>query len=855
MKLGTMSWAVAVAVAALAGCEGPRGGSGPAGGAGPAGANGANGLPGQTGPTGASGTDGSTGPVGASGSGGVTGPTGSASCEVLTPSPPLSPVFTVSAPANGQFFVAGEQPVLSAVFPDRCGTTMKVADLDLANLYLAGPRKGSLTKTASLLVNCVTDRNAADRQHHFINLKAPSYADTTKPNLTEAVDGTLTFKLAAITNETPGTYTAGLWATRLGGQEQAFKTVDLQIGTATAEVYASGEGAASTCDNCHRNSVNGKSYMAHITPGFSPLGNWALDETPIANCKLCHNQDGYSPNTLMRKAHGVHRGKHQLAPGAAHPEYGVGADTSLADFTDVSFPSLPNHERDCAACHVDTRWQTASRAACGTCHDNVYFDTGAISPPTVFGKPTLDAGVVACTLDTDCGGFGLLASCASDGGVNQGLCVATSHLAYPDDTQCASCHPATAAGLATVSVVHDIPTRTKVRDLKLEAVVLTGGTGSGGTFAAGNVPVVKFRLSDKAGAAVVDLATNANLASTAIVAGPTDDRQRVYAVTVKGSGATGTLSYDSGTNLYTYTFASGFPASSLAPLNAAVPTTRANPPGTYTLYLYVTETFRPPNQPSFRDAASTTVDFRFGTSGAIRPRDVVTQAACDRCHVDLQEHGGSRAVANACSTCHTQGAEDRGVGAKGIACVSSAQCPGSDAGWEACTSGVCTVTTDPTPGQTIRFAVLIHSLHSARLREGYSARNGLVPGTLNILGFSNTLEDWSEILFPQDLRNCTRCHADTGAVCSSTVPCGFGQSCTGGACVNTAWKRPSAEVCLACHDSADAFGHAQIMTAQTAEGPIETCDVCHGEGADFTVEKVHNISNPFVPPYAREPEP
>ena len=57
--------------------------------------------------------------------------------------------------------------------------------------------------------------------------------------------------------------------------------------------------------------------------------------------------------------------------------------------------------------------------ACGTCHDNVFFDTGTLNPPRAFGKPT--AG--ACTTDAQCGVFGDFATCD----VPSGMCFRKTH--------------------------------------------------------------------------------------------------------------------------------------------------------------------------------------------------------------------------------------------------------------------------------------------------------------------------------------------------------------------------------------------------------------------------------------------
>jgi hypothetical protein len=43
-------------------------------------------------------------------------------------------------------------------------------------------------------------------------------------------------------------------------------------------------------------------------------------------------------------------------------------------------------------------------------------------------------------------------------------------------------------------------------------------------------------------------------------------------------------------------------------------------------------------------------------------------------------------------------------------------------------------------------------------------------------------------------------------------------------------------VCVSCHDTDAAQAHAQL---ETGMGGQESCPVCHGEGRDFAVSKVH----------------
>jgi hypothetical protein len=147
----------------------------------------------------------------------------------------------------------------------------------------------------------------------------------------------------------------------------------------------------------------------------------------------------------------------------------------------------------------------------------------------------------------------------------------------------------------------------------------------------------------------------------------------------------------------------------------------------------------------------------------------------------------------------------------------------------------------------VEFSVLVHQLHFARKLGGWAERsNWLYPGLLQV-----NLADRSSGLLPQDVRNCTKCHADAGGTCNAATTCAIGQSCQAGTCVNTGYTAPSGRVCLSCHDTGAAWAHVQLETYQDASGPIEACDVCHGPGATAAVTAVHSLSNPYVPPYTR----
>src|SRR5205085_4986821 len=161
---------------------------------------------------------------------GTAGPQG---CPGLSAgeTPGLHAALSISAAPNGQYFQVGERPALTAKLTNDCGAALRASDVEQAWLLLSGPRKPTLTRTAAKMLNASTDRAAANRQHHYIDLKSPSYATAGQNNLSVGDDGTIAYAFSAISDEAPGTYTAAVWLKNAKEHDQLFKQIDFQVGT------------------------------------------------------------------------------------------------------------------------------------------------------------------------------------------------------------------------------------------------------------------------------------------------------------------------------------------------------------------------------------------------------------------------------------------------------------------------------------------------------------------------------------------------------------------------------------------------------------------------------------------------
>ncbi|MEQ1728155.1 MAG: hypothetical protein ABL982_07210, partial [Vicinamibacterales bacterium] len=180
---------------------------------------------------------------------------------------------------------------------------------------------------------------------------------------------------------------------------------------------------------------------------------------------------------------------------------------------------------------------------------------------------------------------------------------------------------------------------------------LSGGTGPGGRFVPGNTITINFTVQKDDGS---DWDLTEIGSGRALVSGPTYNYQRVIAQVADVS----TLAVEQADGSYTYTFAAPIPATYLAPFNDTSQfddtdgelTGQALLDGTYTLGLYFRWDYTLDGVAK-RDSGDIVHDFVIGTTGDVESRQVVTQENCNRCHVDLQAHGGSRHTVTLCLLC------------------------------------------------------------------------------------------------------------------------------------------------------------------------------------------------------------
>jgi hypothetical protein len=408
-----------------------------------------------------------------------------------------------------------------------------------------------------------------------------------------------------------------------------------------------------------------------------------------------------------------------------------------------------------------------------------------------------------------------------------------------DDGDTGPAGPPGPGGGATNSVLEQGDTPPGVN---VALVSLSGGSGAGGSFKVGDTITARFTLTKDDGSAwdIAEMSTG-----RALVSGPSFNYQRV--IPEVANVATAAVRNADGS--YSFTFATAIPAVYAAPLNDTPTfgpgdgelTGQPLLAGTYTLGLYFAWNYTVDGE-SHRDVGNTTADFLFGGATTMEHREAVLQANCNNCHQDLQAHGGLRHEVTLCLLCHTAGAEDKNVA--------------SAAGG--------------TPDVTIEFKVMIHRIHAGRhlpsvlgvdTNPDGSRNYGAAPKPYQIVGFGNSIHDFSEVSFPawpwgliamprdqgytalpaaakaqEDAirtgpADCAACHGDPDGAGPLAAP----------AQGDLYKSQPARNSCGACHDDIN-WGFPYTANGQTmpSQANNSNCVLCHEQsGASLAIADAH----------------
>lgn len=132
---------------------------------------------------------------------------------------------------------------------------------------------------------------------------------------------------------------------------------------------------------------------------------------------------------------------------------------------------------------------------------------------------------------------------------------------------------------------------------------------------------------------------------------------------------------------------------------------------------------------------------------------------------------------------------------------------------------------DQLPVESIDFKRMIHRIHTGEeLTHDFTIYGFGTPPSVN---------NFNEVRFPGDRRDCETCHAAGTEELVGTPPAGWLATAT-----PRDWYTPmlhNAAACLGCHDTQAAAAHAFLNTAPFGEA----CAVCHGPDGEQAVDKVH----------------
>jgi len=201
---------------------------------------------------------------------------------------------------------------------------------------------------------------------------------------------------------------------------------------------------------------------------------------------------------------------------------------------------------------------------------------------------------------------------------------------------------------------------------------------------------------------------------------------------------------------------------------------------THTLGIYATRTMTEFGQPNYY--ANGLKSFVPNGSPVTKIRDVVGTTACNQCHDPLALHGGPRREIGLCVLCHSP------------------------------------QTVDPDTGNSVDMPLMTHKIH---MGPNLPSGNPYI-----IIGNRQSVNDYSEVRYPQDIRNCTMCHKDAQQV-------------------NNWLLNPTRVTCGSCHDNVN-FATGENHAGGVAKDDTK-CSLCHWPESDTeydaSIPGAHTVPN------------
>lgn len=621
---------------------------------------------------------------------------------------------------------------------------------------------------------------------------------------------TYTFKTALPQNYSNGvTHTVGIFAnaTILG---------EVYVSNATFNFIPSG-GTVTTvrdvvraehCNNCH-----------------DPLQAHGFARRDPKVCVLCHTTEIIDPTTgqsveQVDPVNGINIGFlnliHRIHRGGDIPSFAIAGIPNVINGTDFSNVAFPQDIRNCTKCHTggtqsDLFKNAPARDACGSCHDDVNFASGGTNFP---------------------------------GGMSHGGGIQL------DDNNCSGCHlPSTGKEFdLSVEGAHTVPLKSnQIAGVNFQIIKVESAETGSTTVGPGQHPKVTFNITTDSGQTITPKDLNF-LRLT--LSGPTTDyniqdyngdgiktpgvENQYQENIVNGSvgpDASGNFAYNftnhipnDGSGTYAVGI-EGYKCATVQGLNAAKG--GSNCDGTLdTNKDGIEDNGEVFNQ--VRNAGHNVVSYFAVTDKQAVPRRTVvdTSTTCINCHgvfsKDFTIHGGIRNDTEYCVLCHNPSGDD----------IPFRNPP---AGTEQQTT-------------SINFRVMIHKIHT-----GENLTN--LPYT--IIGFSGSVNDFSDVAFPGDRGDCQECHVDQsyvlnpghGILGNGILPTTERVIGSTKNVVQTLNTSPIVSTCTSCHDNVEvnATGDGLSGVNHSIANIVASenqCVTCHGAGAAVDVQNVHL---PFLP--------